>query len=462
MKFSKLMSSKVHIIGINGIGMSALAIYLKKNNIDVTGSDIAYNSSTINLEKYKIKVFIGHKISNIKDRDIIFYSSAIKNNPEIREAKKNNIPCYNRSKLLQLICKDKFTIVVSGSHGKTSTTSILGHLLVSAGLNPTIISGGIMQNYGQNIYLTNSKYVVVEADESDGTIFKLSPRYLLYLNVDREHIDFYKSYSNLKSKIKKYILSQSQKNVMVFVNNDDNFLSSLKKYSKNIKTYGSNVSNTKSNYSYKLISLTNNKSTFNLYKSKNILSKNLSTNLLGRHNVSNITAALSIIDHLGYKIKKSHILNFKGTKRRMNILGKIKKTLFIDDYAHHPTEIEKLINISSLYKKKYIYIVLEPHRYSRLNDLYDEYLSVLKNINNLIILKTYEAGENYKKGMKNSKNLVNDLNVLNNQNTKYVANYNDLFNLLDQFVLNKSESIIISAGAGDISNQIRFFYESRK
>ncbi len=459
MKFSKLISRRVHIIGINGIGMSALAIYLKKNNIDVTGSDITYNSSTINLEKYKIKVFIGHKISNIKDRDIIFYSSAIKNNPEIREAKKNNIPCYNRSKLLQLICKDKFTIVVSGSHGKTSTTSILGHLLVSAGLNPTIISGGIMQNYGQNIYLTNSKYVVVEADESDGTVFKLSPRYLLYLNVDREHIDFYKSYSNLKSKIKRYILNQSQKKVNVFINDDDNFLSPLKKYSNNIKSYGSHIN---SNYSYKLISLTNKKSSFNLYKGKKILSRKLSSNLLGSHNVSNITAALSIIDHLGYKIKKSHILNFKGTKRRMNILGKLKKTLFIDDYAHHPTEIEKLINISSLYKEKNIFIILEPHRYSRLNDLYDEYLSVLKNINNLIILKTYEAGENYKKGMKNSKNLVNDLNVFNNQNTKYIANYNDLFSLLDQFVLNKSESIIISAGAGDISNQIRFFYESRK
>ena len=178
--------------------------------------------------------------------------------------------------------------------------------------------------------------------------------------------------------------------------------------------------------------------------------------------MQNITAALSILDHLGYKIKKSHILSFRGTKRRMNILGKIKKTIFIDDYAHHPTEIEKLINISSLYKKKHIYIILEPHRYSRLNDLYDEYLHVLKNINNLIILKTYEAGENYKNGMKNSKNLVNDLNVLNNQKTKYIDNYSDLFSLLEKYVKNKRESIIISAGAGEISNQIRFFYDSKK
>ncbi len=459
MKFSDLSSKKVHIIGVNGIGMSALAIYLKKNNVDITGSDITYNSNTINLEKYKIPVYVGHKISNIKDREIIFYSTAIKNNPEIREAKENNIPCYNRSKLLQLICRDKFTIVVSGSHGKTSTTSFLGHLLVCAGLNPTVISGGVMHNFGQNIYLTNSKYVVVEADESDGTVFKLNPNYLLYLNVDREHIDFYKSYSNFKSKIKKYIYRQSKKDSRIFINNDDYFLSSLKKYSRNIKTFGSNLD---ANYSYKLINMTNKRSYFNFFKGKKILFKNLSTNLLGEHNVQNLTALLSIIDDLGYKINKSNILSFMGTKRRMNILGKLKKTTFIDDYAHHPTEIEKLINVISLYKKKNVCLIIEPHRYSRLNDLYGEYLSVLKNVNNLIILKTYEAGESYKKGMKNSKNLVNDLNVLNNQKTKYVDNYHDLFSLLDQIITNKRESIIISAGAGDISSQIRFFYDSRK
>ncbi len=459
MKFSELASNKVHIIGINGIGMSALAIYLKKNSINVTGSDIAHNANTVILEKYKIPVFIGHKSSNIKDRDIIFYSSAIKNNPEIKEAKKNKIPCYNRSKLLQLICKDKFTIVISGSHGKTSTTSILGHLLVRAGLNPNIISGGIMQNFGQNIHLTDSNYVVVEADESDGTVFKLSPRYLLFLNVDREHINFYKSYSNFKTKIKNYILSQIKKDVKIFINNDDNFLFSLKKYSKNLKTFGSN---TKADYSYKLKELSDKKSSFQIYKGKKIISNSLTTNLIGEHNVQNLTAVLSIIDDLGYEIKKSHILDFKGTKRRMNILGKLKKTTFIDDYAHHPTEIDKLINIISLYKKKIVILIIEPHRYSRLNDLYKEYLHVLRNTNNLIILKTYEAGESYKKGMKNSKNLVNDLNVSNNQKTKYIDNYTDLFNLLDQFVLNKSESIVITAGAGDISNQIRFFYDSRK
>tara|TARA_Y100001935_G_C17170106_1_gene439781 strand:- start:36 stop:857 length:822 start_codon:yes stop_codon:yes gene_type:complete len=272
-------------------------------------------------------------------------------------------------------------------------------------------------------------------------------------------VDFYKSYTNFKSRVKKYIKNLAQQNTKIFINNDDYFLSSLKKYSNKIKTFGSN---TKANYSYKLIKLTNKKSIFDILKGKKILSKNISTNLLGEHNVQNITAVLSILDDLGYELKKSHMLNYKGTKRRMNILGKLNNSTFIDDYAHHPTEIEKLINISNLYKNKDVIIIIEPHRYSRLNDLYDQYLYVLRNINNLIILKTYEAGESFKKGMKTSKNLVNDLNVLNNQKTRYIGNYQDLFNMLDQFVLNnKRESIIISAGAGDISNQIRFFYDSR-
>ena len=210
MKLLNLINKKVHIIGINGIGMSALAVYLKKNKIDVSGSDIASNSNTKILEKNGIPVQIGHKPSNVRGKDMIFYSTAIKDNPEIDAAKKSNIPFYNRSKLLQLICNDKFTIVVTGSHGKTTTTSMLGHLLVCSGLSPTIITGGIMNNFGQNIYLTDSNYVVVEADESDGTVFKLNPKILIYLNVDKEHLDYYKSYTKLKSKIKNFIKKVSK------------------------------------------------------------------------------------------------------------------------------------------------------------------------------------------------------------------------------------------------------------
>ena len=458
MKLADLITKKVHIIGINGIGMSALAIYLKKNKIEISGSDIAKNSITDNLKKNGISVIIGHKESNVKNKDIIFYSSAIKDNPEIRAAKKNKIPYFNRSKLLQIICKDKFTIVVSGSHGKTSTTSLLGHLLVSSGLNPTIISGGIMKNFGQNIHLTDSNYVVVEADESDGTIFKLKPSYLIYLNVDKEHLDYYKSFSTLKKKIKNFILKTAEKS-KVIINNDDEFLNTLKSYSPNIITFGKK---NKSIYSFRNIKLTYNRSIFDLYKNNKIIQKEISSPLVGEHNIQNLTSALVVMKDLDIKINIKNIMAFKGTLRRLNILGSINKSIFIDDYAHHPTEIQKLIDVSNLYKNNQIYLIIEPHRYSRLNDLYKEYLQTLKNINNLNILRTYSAGEVFTKKMKNSKNLVNDLNVLYSQQTGYLDTYADLFNLLDNLTSNNKKKIIIAAGAGSISNQFRLYYDSKK
>ena len=459
MKFANLITKKVHIIGINGIGMSALALYLKKNNIDVSGSDITSNKITNTLNDNGIKVFIGHKEENVKNKDIIFYSSAIKVNPELTRAAKEGIPCYNRSKLLQLICKDKFTVVVSGSHGKTSTTSLLGHLLVNSGLNPIIISGGIMQNFGQNIYLTDSNYVVVEADESDGTVFKLKPNYLIYLNVDREHIDFYKSYSKLKNQIKKYINDNVRRGTKVFLCSDDIFLREIASKNKNIITFGSSHS---FSYSYKIKKLTNINSTFDLFKDQKKYSENILSPMLGEHNVSNMTAALSVIDSLNIKINKSDILKFKGTLRRMNTIGKLNKNLFIDDYAHHPTELKKLIEVLKLYKNKKKYLIVEPHRYSRLNDLYDNYLETFKEIKNLIILKTYSAGENTLKGMKDSKDLVNDLNVKYGNKTIYIDSYTELFQFLDSQSDKDSDNLFITAGAGSISYQIRFYYDSKK
>ena len=458
MKLLDLVNKKVHIIGINGIGMSALAVYLKQNKVDVSGSDIASNPNTKVLEKNGIPVQIGHKPSNVKGKDVIFFSTAIKDNPEIEAAQKNNIPFYNRSKLLQLICNDKFTIVVTGSHGKTTTTSMLGHLLVCSGLNPTILTGGIMNNFGQNIYLTDSKYVVVEADESDGTVFKLNPKILIYLNVDREHLDYYKSYTNLKVKIKNYIKKVS-KNSLVIINNDDIFLKKLSNLSKNITSYGKSNN---SDFFYKINELNEKESRFELFQKNVKKSTKVNSPLLGEHNVQNLTAIMSVIKKLDIEISNKDLMSFKGIQRRMNTLGKIKNSIFIDDYAHHPTEIQKLIEVCKLFKKKDFFLIIEPHRFSRLNDLYSDYIRILKNTKNLIILKTYSAGENFEKKMKNSKNLVNDLNVLSHNKVSYIDTYEELFELLDNLIAKKNNKIIVTAGAGSISAQMRFFYETRR
>jgi UDP-N-acetylmuramate--alanine ligase len=278
------------------------------------------------------------------------------------------------------------------------------------------------------------------------------------LNVDREHIDYYKSYSALKTKIKRFILKTSLKS-KVIINTDDKFLDTINTKSKNIITFGKKAS---SQYSYKNVKLKNNNSTFDLYFKNKIIQKKILSPLLGGHNIQNLTAALSVINNLDIKINKKHIMTFKGTMRRMNILGVIGQSVLIDDYAHHPTEIQKLIEVSNLYKNKEVYLIIEPHRYTRLNDLYNDYLQTLKGIKKLNILKTYTAGEVLTNKMKDSKNLVNDLNVLFSQQTSYLDTYLDFFNLLDELTSNNKKKVIIAAGAGSISNQFRLYYETKK
>ena len=243
------------------------------------------------------------------------------------------------------------------------------------------------------------------------------------------------------------------------INIDDRYLRTLDTTSSNIITFSGKYHST---YTYKIKSLNDTKSLFDFYFKKQKIKKNITSPLLGEHNVQNLAAILSVLHDLNLDTNNNSIMKYKGTKRRMNKLGKLGKSTIIDDYAHHPTEIEKLIEVSKLFKKKPVFLIIEPHRFSRLNDLYDEFLNSLKNIKNLYILKTYPAGETIKKNMKDSKNLVNDLNVKFNQNAHYLDNYEDLFNIFDEIIKDRTEKVIICAGAGSISNQLKLYYDSRK
>ncbi len=457
MDIQYLKFKSIHVIGINGIGMSALAIYLSSKGIKISGSDIAENTNTKSLIKYGIKVIIGHKKSNIIGKDIIFYSSAIKNNPELIHARKLRIPSYNRSKLLQIICKNKFVIAVSGSHGKTTTTSLLGHILDKKGFNPIIISGGVMKNYGQNIHLTDSEFVVVEADESDGTVFKLRPSFLIYLNVDNEHMDYYKTLANLQMKVKSFIFTLNKNKTKIFLNGDDNFLKKIN--FKNLNFFGFNKNN---QFLIKNLRLKYNNTKFDFFKNRTNVLENVNSNLIGKHNAYNVAAVCSVLLELGIIIKSKDLLSFKGIERRMNIIGKIKNSYFIDDYAHHPVELEKLILSINLFPQKNKFLILEPHRYSRLNLLYLEYIDVLRGVSNLVILDTYAAGETYKKKWKNSKDLVNDINSSQKNKINYFSSYNDLFSFIDEKVIKNSSNLFVVAGAGGISKQLKTYYDSRK
>ena len=367
-----------------------------------------------------------------------------------------NIPTYNRAKLLQIICNNKFVISVSGSHGKTTVTSLLGHILDKKGLNPIIISGGVMKNYNQNIHLTDSNFVVVEADESDGTVFKLSPNLLIYLNVDTEHLDYYKTMKNLETKIKKYLLKLNKAKSTIFLNGDDYYLRNFR--GQNIINFGFNNNN---NYIIKNLVTTSTSLKFKLFKNKNILST-INSNLLGQHNAYNVTACCCVLNHLNIKFTTNDFLSFKGIERRMNVLGSLRSTTFIDDYAHHPVEIEKLISVIDLFKQKNKFLIIEPHRLSRLNLLFDDYVRVMHNFKNILILPTYSAGESTKKTWLDSKDLVNKVNTTKYIKVIFLSNYDELFAFLDEQMNNFKSNLIIGAGAGTISKQLRVFYESRK
>jgi|TARA_B110000114_G_scaffold184122_1_gene227064 UDP-N-acetylmuramate--alanine ligase len=457
MDINFLKSKSVHVIGINGIGMSALAIFLHNKNIKVTGSDISVNNNTKILNKYGIKVIIGHKKENIINKDVIFYSSAIKNNPEVLHARKLKIPLFSRAKLLQIICKNKFLIAVSGSHGKTTTTSLLGHILDKKGLNPIIISGGIMKNYGQNIHLTDSEFVVVEADESDGTVFNLRPNFLIYLNVDSEHLDYYKTLSNLENKVSSYIKKLNKNNTKIFLNGDDSFLNNINY--KNVIKFGFHLTN---KLIIKNLKLTDKNLKFDLISKSYENINNVCSNLLGNHNAYNVAAVCCVLNELGINLKSRDLMSFQGVERRMNIIGSIRSSLFIDDYAHHPVEIDKLISVVKLFPQKNKFLIIEPHRYSRLNLLYNDYIRVLLSAPNLIVLETYSAGEFLKKNWKNSKNLVNDINITKNKKAMYVNSYEELFNFFDENSTKFKDNLFICAGAGTISKELKTYYESRK
>ena len=360
--------------------------------------------------------------------------------------------------MLGSIMRGYESIAIAGSHGKTTTTSMIAKIFSSANLSPTYVVGGKVLSTDENSNLGQGNYLIAEADESDGTVFKLNPKILIYLNVDREHLDYYKSYTNLKFKIKNYIKKVS-KNSLVIINNDDIFLKKLSNLSKNITSYGKSNN---SDFFYKINELNEKESRFELFQKNVKKSTKVISPLLGEHNVQNLTAIMSVIKKLDIEISNKDLMSFKGIQRRMNTLGKIKNSIFIDDYAHHPTEIQKLIEVCKLFKKKDFFLIIEPHRFSRLNDLYSDYIRILKNTKNLIILKTYSAGENFEKKMKNSKNLVNDLNVLSHNKVSYIDTYEELFELLDNLIAKKNNKIIVTAGAGSISAQMRFFYETRR
>ena len=458
MKIKLAKSEIIHFIGIGGIGMSGLSLIMKGKGFKVQGSDISNNRNIERLKKEKIKVSIGHKKQNINKATIIVVSSAIKkNNPELKEANKRQLPIYKRGEMLANIVSLTKNIVVVGSHGKTTTTSLIASIFQETKIDPTIINGGVINSINNSAKLGRSDWSILEADESDGSFIFIPPTYSIITNIDREHMDYYYSMDRLN----KYFIDFVNKvpsfgKSFICLDNKNNKILIKNLKNKNFYTYGLDL---KSNFCIKNIKQFKEYSKFDIKISlpnkKNQIIKNFRIPLIGVHNIQNSVAATALAITVGlpiFNIKKG-LKNFKGVQRRFNKIFTFNKVDFFDDYAHHPTEIKEVLDgVSKVYQKFDKVCIFQPHRISRLKDLRKEFSYAFQKADIVILCPIYTAGEKIKLGfeyLKFAKEIIKNSKV-------------KLFMVNDKSQLAKfikknmyGKKIVIGMGAGTISNWMK-------
>ena len=444
----------IHFVGIGGIGMSGLAQIMNNMGFKIQGSDQNKNKNTVSCSRSKIKIFIGHSINNVKKANILVKSSAIKkNNVELKYAKKNKIPIYSRAEVLADVVSLKKNIIITGSHGKTTTTSLVAKILSDQKLDPTIINGGVINSLKSNAKLGKGDWAILEADESDGSFLKLPINYSIVTNIDYEHLDFYKNYKNLENSFVEFInkTPPTGKSVICLDNtNIKNILNKIK--NKNILTYGESrkaqyqIKNIKYHFDYTSFDLK-----FKDSSNKVKIIKNISVKLLVKHNVLNTAAALIVCLNLGAKLSmiKKSLINFSGVQRRMTKVFSKNKNDFYDDYAHHPTEINSILEgVHNVNSNRKIISIFEPHRYSRVISLKNDFSKCFKKSNIVIVCPLYAAGE--KKNIKfDTVKFANLIAKNSKTQTIIVRNQIELCKFLKKNLI--SNEIIIGMGAGLIS-----------
>jgi len=459
MNKSKIGSrERIHFVGIGGIGMSGLAQIMKDMGFNVQGSDVVNSKNVERCKKNGIKVFIKHNRKNIKNSTIIVSSSAVKNNnPEIKAAKNKKLKILKRAEMLAHVVSLKKNIVITGSHGKTTTTSLISRIFYEAKLDPTIINGGVINSIKGPARLGRGDWAVLEADESDGSFLNLPINYSVVTNIDREHIDFYKNFKNLKKSFLKFI-NKTPTIGKAFLCLDDREIKKIipRIKNKNFLTYGFSK---KANFGIINAVYKKDYSIFDLKISirglKKTIIKKIKLNLIGPHNVLNSASAIALCLHIGIDIDviKNALKKFTGIQRRLTKVFEINGREFFDDYAHHPTEIRSVLkSVRMTYASRKIVSVFQPHRYSRLRLLKKDFASSFKDSNLVVLCPVYPAGEKI-----DAKYDEIDFASLISKNSKVqvitIRNEQDLRKFFKKNLI--SNELVLCMGAGSISKWIR-------
>jgi len=450
---SKFSLNNIHFVGIGGSGMSGIAEVLFNLGYTVTGSDKKESDVTNRLTDKGIEIAYDHSASNLKKVEMVVVSSAIsERNPEIIEAKKRSIPILARAEMLSSLMNTKRGIAIAGTHGKTSTTSIVASIMTEAGLDPTFINGGIINSFNSNAQLGKGKYLIAEADESDQSFLLLQPSMSIITNIEPDHlVNYENSFENLKIAFLDFV-KKLPFNGMAIVCGDDPIIRQLiPEFSRPYITYGFNEEN---DYVLSNYSSSDFQSSFNLRSESESL--DISFNMLGRHNALNAAAAavLCIQEGVSTKVINNSLKNFMGINRRMQVLGELSingsNCTLVDDYGHHPSEIKSTIDsIRESFPNKELNMVFQPHRYTRTNDLFHEFVDVLTKVDHLILLDIYSAGESPIKGI-DSEELMKKISDQGFSKVKLLNSGNEIIRSLEDRVDN--DSVLIMQGAGNISD----------
>jgi UDP-N-acetylmuramate--alanine ligase len=434
-----LITSRFHFIGVGGVGMSGLAELLMNMGAKVTGSDLSRNTLVERLQSLGMEIHIGHQAENLGSADVVVYSSAVpSNNPEIDLARKTKIPIIPRAEVLAEIMRLKRGIAIGGSHGKTTTTSLVASVLIHAKMDPTVVVGGRLDLIKSTSVLGQGNWLVAEADESDGSFLKLSPEIAVVTNIDDDHLDFHGSIENLETSFLGFMNRIPFYGVAIVCGDDSRIMAQLNRFRKRVVTYGRLPHN---DYVLK-----GDKRIFSVFKDdKNIA--NFMLQIPGAHNGLNALAALVVGIEAGLKpeVAARGLDEFRGVDRRLQKIGVADGITLIDDYGHHPTEVRAVIAaLRENYPTSRLVVAFQPHRYSRTHQCWNNFRTSFEGADYLCLWDIYAAGEQPIDGI-SSQNLCQQISGLE---TSYVGAGDGAYQKLLSVL--KAGDICVTLGAGDI------------
>lgn len=452
----------IHFVGVGGSGMSGIAEVLVNLKYNVSGSDISDSPVTERLRAAGVNVVIGHHIDNIKGTDVVVVSTAIdKTNPEVSGAIDAGIPVIPRAEMLGELMRFQQGIAVAGTHGKTTTTSLVSAILIAGGLDPTFVVGGLINSAGVNAKLGQGDYLVAEADESDASFLNLKPEMAIVTNIDEDHMLTYEGdLGTLKKTFVTFLQNLPFYGLAVLCQDDENVLSIRDQIHKPIVSYG--LSDDSDYRAYDLIQ-SGQKMTFKVARPNRASDIDVELSIPGEHNVLNATAAIAIASHLGVSDQaiENGLREFQGVGRRFQVLGDAKlngKTItVVDDYAHHPVELKATLTAArGCWQDRRLVAVFQPHRYSRTYDLFDDFVTVLSEQQDLLLCDVYPAGEQPISGA-TGQALSQAIRVRGASNPVFVADVDELANVLAPIV--QDGDVVLAMGAGSIGKAIKQFYQ---